>query len=515
MYKKVLMIILFIMFSFNPTMETAYSEEKNINVNKDILIVYDNGLSNDGQKNINSIVKVMVYLGYNVSSRNVDEAIEELKNYSHVIIYNERENMNNDFIMGLNSNKNKFLLIGGKSINQIIQTLKLPINYEKIENYAADINYKVSEEKEITGSIGVQNITLVSGKLDYVNGKVNVNNINGNYCVRSGDFTNISVYDENNDLLKTIFAKEIRLWMKGENATEEEYYKYIVFDEIYPFMSPDKLLKIVEMMKEQKVPYILSVMPIYNNGEYPAMKKFCEILTYAQANGATVILNYPIIQTEKMDKNEIQEKINIALMTYNKYGVYPVAFEVPDTWFYNETFLEMMKAFKSVIVKKDIKNQELISKENINISLSDHKIIGENDFNNIKLYDTAEYLDCNKDIEELKKQVGKMKQNNNVFGNLWSFSQEVYTDKEMLKYENNIIEVQGKEVSLNYIPYEYEEKFNYNRNVISNMVESMKKSNQVLLTIVLLTTIIFIGFILIARHKLHKKFFYEEDTSDE
>lgn len=493
----------------------AYAEEKNINSNTDILFVFDNDLSDEGKKDLDSILKIIVYLGYNVSCRNIDEATDELKKYSHVIIYNEKEHMDNEFIKGLDYNKNQFLLINGGAINQIIQTLKLLVNYEKIQDYNVDVNYKVSEEKEINESVGIKKVTLTNGNLDYVSGNISVKNTDGNYCVRIGGFTNISMYNYNSELLKAMFAREIRLWMEKDNVTEQKYDKYIVFDEIYPFMNPDKILKIIEMMNEFKVPYVLSVMPIYGNYDYPAMKKFCEILTYAQAKGGTIILHYPIVQAEKNDKKEIQEKINTTLLAYNKYGVYPVAFEAPNNWIYDETFLEIMKKFKTIILKQEIKNEQFLSKEtDRNIFLNEHKIIGENHLDYINSYSTAEYLDCNKDIEELKKQLVKIKQTNEKIGDMWEYDQEIYTDREMLKYENNIIKVQEKEVSLKYIPYKYEENFDYNRGAISSMVESMRKSNQILLTIVLATTIIFVSFILIARYKIHRKFFYDEEPKN-
>lgn len=513
MYKKVLLLLLLVIFSFRCDMICVYAEEKNINT--DILLVFDNNLSDEGKKDLDSILKIIVYMGYNVSCRNIEEATNELKNYSHVIIYNEREQMNNEFIKGLDYNENKFLLIKGGAINQIIQTLKLPVNCEKIEGYNVDINYNVSEEKEINESAGIQNINLVRGNLDYASGNINVKNENGSYCISVGKLTNISMYDYNSDLLKAMFAMEIHFWMEADAVKEQKYNKYIVFDEIYPFMDTDKILKIIEMMKEYKVPYVLSVMPIYNNYDYPAMKKFCEILTYAQVNGGTIILHYPIVQAEKIDEKEIQEKINTTLSVYNKYGVYPVAFEAPNNWIYDETFIEIMKEFKTIMLKQETKNEEFTSKEtNRDIFLSEHKIIGENRFNYINLYSTAEYLDCNKDIEELKKQLIEIKQTNIKIADMWKDEQEIYTDREMLKYENNIIKVQEKEVSLKYIPYQYEEDFNYNRGVISSMIESMRKSNQILLTIVLVTTIIFISFIFIARYKIHRKFFYDHDSKN-
>lgn len=518
MYKRFIVSIIFVMISLSFIIEPIYAEEKVVNQNQDILFVYDKVLSKDGEKNIDSIIKILIYLGYNVSFRSIDNAIGGLKNYSHIIIYSEKDTLNKAFIKELGECDNKFMIIGSGAVKEIIETLRMPVTCENIEDYNVNVKYKLSEQKEINTSVGIQNIALIKGKFDYANGNIDVKNINGYYCIRIDNFTSIAMYSYNSNLLKSMLAKEIRLWMQYNTDLLDKYEQYIVFHEIYPFMNPNKMLEIIEIMKEYKLPYIISVMPIYDNVDYPDMKKFCEILTYAQANGGAVVLHYPIIQTDTMNKEEIEAKIKEAFYAYSKYGVYPIGFEAPDNWIYDQTGTEIMKEFKTVILTQTESGESTIKENTSQISFNGQKVIGaaldigNNSFKYIQAYPTAIYLDSNKDIKELQEQVKLIKQSDIKINSMWEFEQAININEEILKYKSNVLEVHGKEVSLKYTPFEYEEKFNYNRGIISNLVEAMNKSNQVLLTIVIITTIIFISFIIMARYRNYKKFFFDDNS---
>ena len=81
-------------------------------------------------------------------------------------------------------------------------------------------------------------------------------------------------------------------------------------------------------------PFVISVMPIYANGDYPAMKRFCEVLRYAQANGGTIILHAPITVREGENKDQVWDYLTIAMQAYINYGIYPVAVQLPESYMF-------------------------------------------------------------------------------------------------------------------------------------------------------------------------------------
>ena len=96
-----------------------------------------------------------------------------------------------------------------------------------------------------------------------------------------------------NRLIKAAVQKEIALWKWPYNGEPHTYAQYIVLNRVYPYQDPNQLLEIVNYLVEKREPFVVAVMPIYTNGTFPAMQKFCEILRYAQDNGGTVYNGLP------------------------------------------------------------------------------------------------------------------------------------------------------------------------------------------------------------------------------
>ncbi len=82
-----------------------------------------------------------------------------------------------------------------------------------------------------------------------------------------------------------------------------------MLDRIYPFADPERLLSLVEMLKTENVPYVLCIMPIYANADYPAMERFCEVLRYAQSRGAGIVMHVPQVTLVNVTVEELQENI--------------------------------------------------------------------------------------------------------------------------------------------------------------------------------------------------------------
>ena len=90
------------------------------------------------------------------------------------------------------------------------------------------------------------------------------------------------------------------------------------------------------MLETENVPYVLCVMPIYANADYPAMKRFCEVLRYAQSRGAGIVMHVPQVTLANVTVEDLQKNIANAYSAYSRYGVYPLAIEAPDVWLMSE-----------------------------------------------------------------------------------------------------------------------------------------------------------------------------------
>lgn len=74
---------------------------------------------------------------------------------------------------------------------------------------------------------------------------------------------------------------------------EREGRLYLLIDEIYPFTDRERLKAFCDMLYENGMPYILSLMPVYENMSYPEFTQYTDFLSYLQARGGTAVLHAP------------------------------------------------------------------------------------------------------------------------------------------------------------------------------------------------------------------------------
>ncbi len=106
------------------------------------------------------------------------------------------------------------------------------------------------------------------------------------------------------------------------------------------------------MVQEQE-PFVISVMPVYANADYPAMERFCEVLRYAQDNGGAVIIHSPLNQRAKLDSDLINEYMTMALENYIAQGVYPIGIQVPIDWMFDREGIEVLSRFSTIFTVEE------------------------------------------------------------------------------------------------------------------------------------------------------------------
>ena len=100
-------------------------------------------------------------------------------------------------------------------------------------------------------------------------------------CQTAGNITHLAYFDPSQEAQCAFLSTLLQTWLWPYKNSPTAYGQYLVLDRIYPFADPERLLSLVEMLEMENVPYVLCVMPIYANADYPAMKRFCEVLRYA------------------------------------------------------------------------------------------------------------------------------------------------------------------------------------------------------------------------------------------
>jgi len=414
------------------------------------------------------------------------------------------------------------MVIGGGDVTSLLRTLQLPLTCTSIENTTAQLTYSFDEVKQLSMFAKSQRTLLVQGDFSYSNGTMIADGQSGPMCMSKGRFSNIAMFDSNKPLLKAIFTKQLALWKWPYDNAPNSFAQYIIFDDVYPFSNTEKMMDVINMMKEMGIPYAITAMPIYQNGEFPAMKHFCEVLRYAQANGAAIFLKAPIMNTNKPTVEDINNKISIAFTAYCSYGIYPIAIEAPNNWIHEKMGQDILRLFRTVVLTPDQKANSWSGKDRYNTIYADgHQFIvptltvGGSGDNLVSSHPTASFLSMDTDIDDLREQLKKIQESIVPLKSLWSSSHAVYTDDKVLIYKDNILTINGEVQSLDFIPFKYDVAFQYNRGIIGRLAESFDRENQKLLFVVCGISILFMIFIGIARHQNRKKFLFKSDSKED
>ena len=177
------------------------------------------------------------------------------------------------------------------------------------------------------------------------------------------------------DVLHDVFE------MDSDHTTN---YGYIRLEDIHPFVDPEQLMEIAEILKERNIPYMIAVIPVYTNPitkkryHFSDSPKLLKTLKFMQENGGSIVLhgythqfrlsetgegfefwdvehNMPIYHNQddevivktrddfqsdeqyeqyvadqkSFERKYIEERLTNGIEELANYGLYPLAFEAP------------------------------------------------------------------------------------------------------------------------------------------------------------------------------------------
>lgn len=90
---------------------------------------------------------------------------------------------------------------------------------------------------------------------------------------------------------------------------EETGKTYFILDEVYAFSDLNKLCGWTDLLYENGIPFLVRVMPIYENLDYPAFLRFTQVLRYMQSRGGTITLHEPFMISQHMETEPLVDKM--------------------------------------------------------------------------------------------------------------------------------------------------------------------------------------------------------------
>lgn len=347
-------------------------------------------------------------------------------------------------------------------------------------------------------------LLLMQGEGEKLGGTLFVGGQELPLCQSMGRITHLCYFAPEKEAECAFLATMLQEWLWPYENDPVAYGDYLVLDMAYPFTDPESLLERVDMLEEENVPYSIAVMPMYANAEYPAMKRFCEVLRYAQSKGASILMHVPLVVLQNVEVDDLKTNIATAYSAYSRYGVYPLAIVAPDVWLMSEKGQEVLRGWRTVFM---FTSDEAVYGTRLkeNTALRDgHQLIApayQQADAYTSAYPQAIYIDVATDTETIRTQVQRLKNSRFVLKDVRDMENVVYAGNMYVHYlPDEGMMVDGSRVSLAYTRFTYEDNFVYDRGFMQHMVEQIQSSNKLIMAFVAIACTFFsVGMVLSRR----------------
>ncbi|MBR2823984.1 MAG: DUF2334 domain-containing protein [Clostridia bacterium] len=329
-----------------------------------------------------------------------------------------------------------------------------------------------------------------------------------------GDFRYLPLADYTTPFAKALLIREIARWRWPYDSRMNVYTQYVTLSPVYPFADLRRLKEMVDQLAERRMPFVISVMPIYEHADYPAMKRFCDILRYAQTSGGAVILHAPLLQN-RTDPEALAEQLTTATVNYLNQGVFPVALEIPSEWLFEEELSGILGRYRTLFLSE---MDAFAGRRPGAYGLKDHIMQGhqqivpairldETGISHLSTHATAVYLDLSgKETQELEAVIAAAAESPIPLQSLWDMEEAVYlNDGHNLLWDRNTLTVDGVQRFNLYTPYE-EEDFDYKRDAYYRFVRNLAGQNNTLIGISVGVLILFVLLGRLSRRQMHRRF---------
>ncbi|MBR2759594.1 MAG: DUF2334 domain-containing protein [Solobacterium sp.] len=503
--KHLILILLLVCFTGRGVLVRAEEEPEPA----DILVIYPAAMNlKDSADNLSSLAQVITSLGYTADFADMESGRAEVWKYANLIFLNSSEVERDSYSLA-EGFSGQLLILGSAD-----HFRGIGLKAAETRAVKAEAVYTFPDQTEYHASIPVdhpgafEEADTAAGLAEFSGGEVPlVSAVNKNRYIALTDYTT--------EFAKAVLSQEIAAWLWPYESRMHVYTEYVVFDEVYPFEDPYRLRRFVDLMTEQKMSYVISVMPIYQNQDYPAMQQFCEVLRFAQANGGSIVLHAPIVQNG-IKPEELSEKITEAALNYFENEVYPLALEIPSEWIFREDLLPILGRNRTLIFSdtdafashsvREYSLQKFISMGNLRIFPSIH--LEETGISHLSVNSTAVFVNLAElEDEEVLKRISTAKNAPIPMQSLWDSDQAMFFDGgNVLVWNGSSLLVNGEQKFLEYVPKEYDKDHDYQRNVYYRFVANIRNQNYFLIGISLLIVTMFLVMGYYSRKQMHRRF---------
>jgi len=493
---------------FNQEKERTEETQENYEGKKANLLLLHGKQMNEGEKkNLMLLIEMLSGMIKSVEYGTYEEEDGKIADQDYIICYCMDEEEIDCIQKIHDKQEKKVFIIGTSFLASYLKYTHRSSDIRTIEEREEGIlSYTFGEMEEFTALVHVTQAAEFR-RSSYQNGSIEIGRRKYPFVTQIDELRYIPYVDLHDNLTYLALSKELTAWMWIYKNLPPRYVQYIVLDEVYPFMPAQRLLDQVEVLVKEEIPFVITVMPIYHNSDYPAMQQFCEVLRYAQDHGGAVLLRMPILRIPMDDLDTYYKILTDVTMAYNQYGVYLLGIEVPQSVLTDELSLTWMRRYKTVFVYDDGMEAEYDKSchrnkvyYNYHTLVMPLKTLDDSGTNYAGNYAAALYINTTEaTADEVEEIAVKFKRSDLFTKSLWEMSHSVWANDYHLSYEQSVLKINDEIQELTYEPKAYNERYDYKRNILKRVSVNIQNQSRELIVLVTIVTVVFCGMILYAR----------------
>lgn len=344
----------------------------------------------------------------------------------------------------------------------------------------------------------IDKINKVSNKLIYIS---NINNGEIKYS------NSLSINYLKNNSFK--FRQDLIDYTLGKNVQSN---KFLMINNVNPFINLNDLVAKIKYLNEQGIPFILNTIPVFENPNFDAMKRFTEVLRYAQASGGYIVLSCPYIENENATSEEIFNAMEEGYKNYINYLVYPIAISMPRYLLYRNDMKDYVEKSNTIFIGTSNVGMINFGFENATFKNVINQIpYKEIDYKNINsnLGNIAITIENSTSLNEFKEDVQNLINNGIFFNSPTILDSNININGVDVTCSNRGLYSNNKDVQQNtYIPNKDLEKGNTSNQVSTDnkQINISKISNKVML-LAFIACVLFIIITILSRRIDKRKYF--------
>ncbi|WP_127495867.1 hypothetical protein [Paenibacillus glycanilyticus] len=282
-----------------------------------VLLVYDSlGVDTPAAGNIETLQRLLLSLGATVTTVASDAYKPEMaKDNAKLITVCNTEDLCGSITHGMTGFTGEWLHIGSNPPEVLRGKLALKTETASRQSLKLSVN-GLSEEH-----IFVNRLAYITEGKGETYGQITSSEgaIQTPYAVSAGGYAYVPYFQSGN-LSELAIAYVLRTWLKADAPTQS----YLLIGGITPFIDLDKLEALSEQLYNAGIPFLVSVSPLFNNTDYPAMQRYAAALQAVQAHNGSVLVQVPTPTSAGQDPSILKAQMDGFLNHLADAGIAPL-----------------------------------------------------------------------------------------------------------------------------------------------------------------------------------------------